>query len=963
MKLGQTLSHPGSLREHLLGPSALSGTVQGSTDLKLAEDAKAHSELLVSSVFQHAPAGMCLVDLTGRFIRTNDRFNKIVGRSDVELESLTGVEATHPEDRAFDEDLIEGMMNDETSSPSWEKRYVHRDGRVVWANLSVSLIRSELGEPLHFIGVMTDITQRRQSEIIVSLEADVLQMIARGQPLEQVLEKVLLGVEELITGALGSVHLVSADGTCLQTSVSPSLPDTYRETLLNLRIGPAVGSCGTAAFSKTPVIVDDISTNPLWSNFRDLAKQYDLKACWSVPVMDAQNKVVATFGVSYKSVRAPLKDELLVIDRLCRVVALAVNQFHQSNALRESEERFRNTFNGAATGIAITVAGGPFVQVNASFCALLGYTEDELLHLSPRCLIHPDDWPHLQVVEDDLLEGKRASAVVEKRYLTKSGSTVWIRISISVMNYADGKPKLMVRVAENVTDQRLAEEALRRTQSLLTMASRLSRMGAWEVTLPDLVLTWSDEVFMIHELPLGVVPNVEQAIRYFEPKSARLIADAVQSCINLGTPYDLELQLITARGNRLTVRASGQAVRDQRGEIVRIQGSFQDITERRAEQTQLQLLQTAVSRLNDIVVITEAEPIDEGPRIVFVNEAFEKMTGFTREEVIGKSPKLLQGPKTQRAELDRIRASLEKWCPIRAELINYTKSGEEFWLELDIVPIADETGWFTHWVAVERDISERKRAELEILALNADLDIKVQQRTAELQLANEELESFSYSVSHDLRSPLGTIAGFSKLLEKLDGGAISPKGHHYLSRIQDGSRVMGEIIEGLLALAQLSKQKLNYERTNLSTIARLVEARCRENNPDRHVEVRIEDDLFTWGDPRLLLAVVQNLIGNAWKFTAQTPVARIEFFCEQGLDGTKCFVVRDNGAGFDMNLADKLFGTFQRLHSQAEFAGTGVGLTIVKRVVEKHGGRIWATGNVGEGATFRFTLGTTQDAQ
>jgi PAS domain S-box-containing protein len=644
-----------------------------------------------------------------------------------------------------------------------------------------------------------------------------------------------------------------------------------------------------------------------------------------------------------------------------RAEELAVSQCQQSNALRESEEQFRNTFNGAATGIAITDAGGQFVQANASYCAMVGYTEDELLQLTSRSLTHPDDWPHTQVFLNDLVRGKRSSAAFEKRYLTKNGSTVWIRISISVMSYIEGKPKLLVGVAEDITEQRLAKEALQRTQGLLSMASKLSRMGAWEVTLPDKVLTWSDEVFAIYELPLGTVPSVEDAIHYFAPKSSPLIADAVETCIKLGVPFDLELQLITAKFNRLTVRASGLAVRDHIGEIVRIQGSFQDITERRAEQTQLQLLQAAVSKLNDVVLITEAEPFDEpGPRIVFVNEAFETMTGFTREEVIGKTPRILQGPNSQRSELDKIGDALKKWESVRAELINYRKNGEQFWVELEIVPITDASELNTHWVAVHRDITERKRAELEILALNADLDNKVQQRTAELQLANEELESFSYSVSHDLRSPLSTIAGFSKLLEIAEGSSISPKGRHYLARIQAGSKTMCEIIEGLLSLAQLSKQQLIYQQTNLSTIARLVETWCREQNPERSVEVLIEDDLLTHGDARLLHVVLQNLISNAWKFTAKTYAAQIEFFCEQSLDGTKCFVVRDNGAGFDMNHADKLFGTFQRLHSQSEFTGTGVGLTIVKRVVEKHGGQIWATGKVGEGATFRFSLGLSK---
>lgn len=260
-------------------------------------------------------------------------------------------------------------------------------------------------------------------------------------------------------------------------------------------------------------------------------------------------------------------------------------------------------------------------------------------------------------------------------------------------------------------------------------------------------------------------------------------------------------------------------------------------------------------------------------------------------------------------------------------------------------------------MAVERDITARKQAEEELRTLYRELDLRVQQRTAELQVANEELEAFSYSVSHDLRSPLNTIAGFGLLLEKMDGANISPKGKHYLSRIRAAATQMGELIEGLLALAQVSRGKLQVTQVNLSALARRVESSFRERDPDRQVEVLIQDDLIVAGDPRLLLAALQNLIGNAWKFTSLVPSACVEFFSEQDSNGSTCFVVRDNGAGFDMQFADKLFDTFQRLHTQTEFSGTGVGLTIVKRVVEKHGGHIWATSKVGEGATFSFTLG------
>lgn len=384
---------------------------------------------------------------------------------------------------------------------------------------------------------------------------------------------------------------------------------------------------------------------------------------------------------------------------------------------------------------------------------------------------------------------------------------------------------------------------------------------------------------------------------------------------------------------------------------------FRDVSDQRAAKDQLRLLQTAVSRLNDIVLITETDPINgQGPRIVFVNDAFERRTGYLRSEVIGRSPKFLQGPGTSRGELDRIWVALEKREPVRAELLNYTKTGKAFWIELDIVPIADEKGCFTHWVAVTRDITERKRTEQEILELNVELEDRVHLRTAQLETANRELEAFSYSVSHDLRSPLNTINGFAQLLQKSGEENLNDKGKHYLNRIRAGALQMGELIDGLLLLAKMTRDPLQRQLVDLSALAHKVESQCREKEPERKVQVSIQSGMLVNGDATLLLVVMQNLFENAWKYTKKQAAARIEVGSEVGAAFETIYFVKDNGAGFDMAYVNKLFGVFQRLHSPSEFAGTGVGLANVKRVIERHGGRVWAQGIVNEGASFYFTL-------
>ena len=254
------------------------------------------------------------------------------------------------------------------------------------------------------------------------------------------------------------------------------------------------------------------------------------------------------------------------------------------------------------------------------------------------------------------------------------------------------------------------------------------------------------------------------------------------------------------------------------------------------------------------------------------------------------------------------------------------------------------------------DITKQRQAQDEILLLNAELEGRVKRRTAQLQVANQELEAFSYSVSHDLRSPLKTIDGFAHLLARTMGEAGGSKGAHYLSRIRAGVQQMGELIDGLLSLAKMSRETLHCGNVDLSAIARQAARDCREQDPGRQVQIDIQDGMEVYGDARLLSVVIQNLLGNAWKFTARQEAACIEVARRAGNGGETIYFVRDNGAGFDMAHADKLFGTFERLHTVSDFSGTGIGLATVKRVIDRHGGRIWAEGKENEGATFYFTL-------
>jgi light-regulated signal transduction histidine kinase (bacteriophytochrome) len=274
---------------------------------------------------------------------------------------------------------------------------------------------------------------------------------------------------------------------------------------------------------------------------------------------------------------------------------------------------------------------------------------------------------------------------------------------------------------------------------------------------------------------------------------------------------------------------------------------------------------------------------------------------------------------------------------------------------LSIVAIFGARIWFTA-AALHRIDVRREEAESRVRLMNADLERRVVERTAQLETANKELEAFSYSVSHDLRAPLRAINGFSGLLQQQCRDALGPTGEQYLRNVSDASQRMGQLIDDLLSLSRVTRNPMKRDALDLSVIASEVVESLRRSSPVHDVHVTIAAGLHTSGDRNLMRIVLENLLANAWKFTRRAQEPRVEVgMCLK--EARSVFYVRDNGAGFDMKYANKLFGAFQRLHGQSDFEGTGIGLATVQRIIRRHAGDVWAEGVVGQGATFYFTLG------
>ena len=406
---------------------------------------------------------------------------------------------------------------------------------------------------------------------------------------------------------------------------------------------------------------------------------------------------------------------------------------------------------------------------------------------------------------------------------------------------------------------------------------------------------------------------------------------------------DLELYALRKDGTEFPVEVSLSPMENEEDSL--IIAAIRDITDRkRAEEKFRGLLESAP----DAMVV-----VDQNGVIQLVNSQTEKMFGFDRVEIVGEPVEVLV-PKRFRKKHAKHRYGYYGEHPTRPmgiglDLFGLRKNGTEFPVEISLSPLETEDGLLVS--AAIRDVTQRKRMEEDVQKLNEDL----KQRASQLEAANKELEAFSYSVSHDLRAPLRSIDGFSHVVLEDYGEQLPADARGYLERVRAAAQRMAVLIDDLLNLSRVTRTALQPRFINLSKMAENIVHELQESHPERQVEFSLTPDLMVEADPHLMHIVLENLLSNAWKFTSKQEHTMIEFGQKNHVK-ERTFYVRDNGVGFDMAYADKLFGVFQRLHSVSEFPGTGVGLATVQRIISIHGGRIWAESVEGKGTTFYFTL-------
>jgi PAS domain S-box-containing protein len=620
-------------------------------------------------------------------------------------------------------------------------------------------------------------------------------------------------------------------------------------------------------------------------------------------------------------------------------------------ALRDSEERFKVLFDDAVLGLYRTTPDGKILMANPALCRMLGYASFE--KLEKRNLeedgFHPG-YPRERFKKE--IEEKGVIVGLEASWQLHDGGRIYVSESARAIKDAAGRVLYYEGSVEDITERHRAMEALRESEEKFKSLSEQSPNMIF-INRRGLIVYANDvcSKTMGYSRQEYYAPDFDFR-RLFIPESEKVVRTSFESHLAGREVPPYEIRLLTKFGREIDAVLTTKLI-DFENEKA-ILGILTDITEQKRIQEALrhgeERFRQLVENMSSGVAVYEARIDGRDFIIKDFNRAAERIEGVARRDIVGRSVLEVFPGVVDLGLFDVFR---RVW-----------RTGEPEQLPAGIYRDDRVVGWRENYiyrlpsgevVAIYDDVTERRNAENEIRSLNIELEERVRRRTASLEAANRELEAFAYSVSHDLRAPLRTIDGFALALEDELRGRVDDETLHYLDRIRVASQDMARLIADLLKLSRVTRAEMTYARVDLSGIVEKLAAELRAANPDRRVEWVIAPGVKADGDPQLLESALRNLLENAYKFTAKHPSARIEFGVQDDGGRQVCFV-RDDGAGFDIAYADKLFNVFQRLHKAEDFEGTGVGLAIVQRIILRHGGRTWAEGAVEKGATFYFSL-------
>ncbi|MCJ7435703.1 MAG: PAS domain S-box protein [Anaerolineales bacterium] len=792
-----------------------------------AAEALRESEDKFKYIFDYSVVGKSITHFSGE-MHVNKALCDMLGYSLQEMQEKKWQEITHPDDIELTQNAIGTLISGEKESARFVKRFVRKNGSIVWVDLSSVIRRDQQNQPLYLISVVIDITERKQAENALCESEEKYRRLFDNAPL--------------------GIFQSTLEGEVISTNSAFALMFGYDSPEDAMQSIKNVSTDVFADPNRRAEIIRLTTENPDLRTFENVYRRKDgstfIGSLNTMPIGDPDGHLVRIEGIVEDISERKRMQEMLV---------------------------------KRAQQLAIVADVSAAISANLDQAQLLQSVAD----LSKERF----DFYHAHVY-----------------LLNEAGDTLILAAGAGEVG------RQMMLQGRQIS--------IHREHSLVARTAR-ERKG---VIVNDIR---QEPDF----LPNSLLPDTraEMAVPIIVGETLFGVLDVQANQVNRFIEEDVRI---------MTTLAAQIAVAVQNARL------FADVN-----------FQKYALDQHSIVAIT-----DVTGKIVYVNDKFCQISKYFRAELIGQDHRILNSeyhPKVFMRDLWVTIANGKVW---EGEIHDRAKDGTLYWVDTTIVPLLNEQGQPHKYVAISADITERKRAEAEILKLNAELEQRVSERTAQLEITNKELEAFSYSVSHDLRAPLRGIDGWSQALLEDYRDKLDKQGQQYIDRVRSETQHMGHLIDDLLQLSRLTRAEMVKEQVDLSVLAQTVAERLKQDEPLRPVDFNIQAGLTAEGDAHLLKIVLANLLGNAFKFTGKRADARIEFG-ETELEGQHVFFIRDNGAGFDMAYSQQLFGVFQRMHKITDFPGTGVGLATVQRIIHRHGGRVWAEAELERGATFYFTLG------
>ena len=885
---------------------AVANVLAAAIERKRAEEELREMNMALAS----AMPGISRLDPEGRYVHVNEAYARMVGYEPSEMVGMDWALTVHPDDRGNAITTYHRMVSE--GKGEFEARAVRKDGSVFHKHVLMVKI---VDKDDTFIGhhcFMRDITQRKRAEALLAGEKRVLEMIATGAPLHEVLAVVTRDIEEQSPGMLSSILLLDSHGLNLRHGAAPSLPESYVRAIDGIAIGPSAGSCGTAAYRREPVIVSDIATDPLWADFRDLGLSHGLRACWSTPIFSSQGDVLGTFAMYYREPRNPDQPDLELIDRATHIAGIAIERKRAEEALREINDTLEAVIRASPMGITILDSDGNVKLWNPAAERIFGWQAEEVLG-RPLPSVPDNRRQEHRALRERVLRGEGFSGVDVVRQ-KKDGSLVDISLSTAPLRDAKGDICGIMGIMADISERKRAEatrhalyQASLTIQEVLGLQDRLTRLLQTAQTVLEL-----DRVNILLADPAG---------------------EWLQAVASLGVEEPLETI-------RVPIGPAGGALAE-------------------------------AYRTQQAIIWDGRAPL---PAPLRLKPPYDRIKAF-RSQVFANVPLVVQGQAIGVLGADRKHTRR----PLDAGTLEM--------LQLFAAQAA---------LAIER----ARLYEAQRMA-GIQLEATVKTRTRELQAANLQLErasrhksEFLATMSHELRTPLNSILGFTALLQQQAYGPLTAKQARYVTHIHQSGQHLLVLISDLLDLSKVEAGKLEL-RPEVFDLREALGAVLTELHPQAEakrltLELQVTDAPATLiADPLRFKQILFNLLSNAVKFTPtagrvtvsarRVPIS--EFHVPRSEPGTwgpepgtarvsdvVDIAVRDTGIGISAEDLPKLFQPFTQLepYLTRQHQGTGLGLALTKRLVELHGGTIWAASD-GEGRgsifTVRLPLGPQGQAQ